>query len=202
MHFNIKAPTSLREFALLAILSVSTNSAVAGLTVPVYDPGFWNASNRVYYNNCYNYATNEATNTFAQPGRAYFGYNPINQNTLSCTEVRSFAALDGTLQEYGGKDTFLFAGYTEAAQCDSDRPARIALVVAPGFDYHWYRVDKDTGGRWSHKRGSTNAKNVDESGQAIYSIEAADRGPYTQVCGYFCSYSSSTTQDTGAVTIN
>lgn len=204
MHFTNKTPTSLREFTLLAILSLFANSAIAGAFAPAYDPGYWNAGDRVFYNNCYNYATNKATNTFAQPGRAYFGYNPINQNTLTCTEVRTFAALDGTLRtaSVDHQGVTLFAGYTEAAQCNSDRPARLALVVAPGFDYHWYRVDGDTGGLWSHKRGGTNAKNVDESGQAIYSVETADRGPYVQVCGYFCSFSGSSFQNTGTVDIN
>jgi hypothetical protein len=202
MHFNIKTLTGLRGFLMLAILSLSTSSAIAGYGVPIYDPGFWNVSSRVYYNNCYNYATNEATNTFAQPGRAYFGYNPIKTNTLSCTEVRSFAALDGTLQKENGTETFLFAGYTDATPCPSNRPARLALVVAPGIDYHWYRLDNGSGGRWSHKQGKTNAKDVDDSGQAIYSIEAANRGRYTQVCGYFCSYSGSTSQDSGQVWIN
>lgn len=187
---------------LLAIFALFSSDVIAGLTVPVYDPGYWNASNRRGSNNCYNYATNKATNTFAQPGRAYFGFNPINQNSISCTEVRSFASLDGTLQTYQGVETFLFVGYTESAQCPSDRPSRLALVVAPGFDYHWYRVDANTGGLWSHKRGGTNAKNVDESGQLIYSVETADRNEYVEVCGYFCSYSTSTTQSTGAVTIN
>ncbi len=189
-------------FTLLVLSALFANDAFAGMAVPVYDPGYWNASNRRDFNNCYNYATNKATNTFAQPGRAYFGFNPIDQNSLSCTEVRSFASLDGTLQTFQGKETFLFAGFGEATQCPTDRPSRLALVVAPGFDYHWYRRDSASGGQWSHKRGKTNAKNVDESGQLIYSVETADRNEYVQVCGYFCSYSTGTNQSSGAVTIN
>ena len=34
-----------------------------------FNPTYWNASNVRPYNNCYNYATNRRTDTFAQPGR-------------------------------------------------------------------------------------------------------------------------------------
>ena len=38
---------------------------------PVYNPGAWNIPAVQPYNNCYNYANDHATNTFAQPGRAH-----------------------------------------------------------------------------------------------------------------------------------
>lgn len=37
---------------------------------PLYEPGWWNVPARQPYNNCYNYATNYRTDTFAQPGKA------------------------------------------------------------------------------------------------------------------------------------
>ena len=61
---------------------------------------------------------------------------------------------------------------------------KVALVVAPGTDFHWYRQDNN--GKWSHKPGSTAVRNVDESGQEITSPETANRGMYTSFCGYFC----------------
>ena len=41
----------------------------------------------------------------------------------------------------------------------------VALVIAPGFDFHWYR--KGRTGRWSHKPGSTPVIDVDNSNAII-----------------------------------
>jgi len=40
--------------------------------------------------------------------------------------------------------------------------AYLALVIAPGWDFHWYRKGED--GMWTHKPGGTPATNVDNSG--------------------------------------
>ena len=69
---------------------------------------------------------------------------------------------------------------------------RVALVIAPGQDFHFYRQDAD--GMWSHKPGMTQATNVDASGSPISNPETADRHSpsgkisYTDFCGYFCVY--------------
>jgi len=179
---------------------ICTPAIFAGTLAPAYQASFWNVSSRVYYNNCYNYAMNVATNTFAQPGRAYFGYNPVNANTLTCTEMSAFASLDGTLNN--GEDRLKFNSYSESAACTGAyRPAKTALVLAPGYDYHWYRLDRNSDGRWSHKQGQTPAKRTDESGRQIYSPSGANRGVYTQVCGYFCTGSSSVNQGSGQAII-
>lgn len=189
-------------FTLLATFSFSAHEAFAGHLVPLYEPGFWNASERIRGNNCYNYATNKATDTFAQPGRAYFGVSPIHLGNLTCDEVRGFASLDGTLQSHNGQYTFIFLGHDEWQPCPNERPAKLALVMNPGVDYHWYRVDAQApAGPWSHKRGRTEARNWDESGNTIYSVATADRGGYVEVCGYFCSGSVHLTQNSGDVTI-
>jgi hypothetical protein len=66
---------------------------------------------------------------------------------------------------------------------------KIALVVDPNSDYHFYRQDKD--GMWSHKPGGTNVTRLDASKQPIYNPELADRD-YTKDSGLhykkFCSY--------------
>jgi hypothetical protein len=49
----------------------------------------------------------------------------------------------------------------------------VALVVAPGVDYHWYRHNPD--GTWSGKAGATPANNVDASGIVIYDPRTANR---------------------------
>lgn len=70
-------------------------------------------------------------------------------------------------------------------ECDkgcgcSDCRHQVALVIWPGVDYHWYRLDKD--GKWSHKPGRTPATNLDNSGNLINDPRTADRGNYTEFC--------------------
>ena len=68
---------------------------------------------------------------------------------------------------------------------NSEKPRYlVALVVAPGpgfIDFHWYR--KSSEGFWSHKPGSTAARNVDNSNRIITDPATCNRGPYTQFCG-------------------
>jgi len=141
-----------------------------------FNPGFWNNDPTVRsHNNCYNYASNWRTNTFAQPGR---GCGHM-YTAITCEEVTRAALCDGMHRRF---DCFP----------DSEKPRYlVALVVAPGpgfVDYHWYRKQK--GGFWGHKPGGTAARNTDESGVVITNPETADRGPYTQFCGYFYSSNS------------
>jgi hypothetical protein len=138
-----------------------------------FNPNFWNADANVRYsNNCYNYGRNWKTNTFAQPGR-FSGQMAAN---MTCPEVKAAAMRDGLHK-----------------RCDclpqSEYPRRLmALVVAPGVDYHWYRKQKD--GFWGHKPGGTAAKNVDNQGVVITDPRTCDRGSgtalnYTDFCGFF-----------------
>jgi hypothetical protein len=133
-----------------------------------FDPGFWNDNLYVRYNNnCYNYATNRRTDTFAQPG---FACGDM-YNSLTCEEVTRGALCDGARTE---------------GNCVSDEEAPrwfMALVIWPDRDFHWYRRNLE--GNWGHKPGSTEARVRDNSGEVIRNPEIADRGPYTQFCGYF-----------------
>lgn len=134
-----------------------------------FNPGFWNNDPNVRLNNnCYNYASNWRTNTFAQPGR---GCGRM-YTAITCDEVTRAALCDGMHHRF---DCFP----------DSERPRYlVALVVIPGGgDYHWYRKQKE--GFWGHKPGGTAARNFDNSGRVITNPETADRGPYTIFCGYF-----------------
>ncbi|MHC4956375.1 MAG: hypothetical protein ACYTGZ_21240 [Planctomycetota bacterium] len=143
---------------------------------PDYSPNFWNSSSWVRTNNnCYNYSNNKRTDTFAQPGRA--SGTTLGLSNLNCADVTAAAIADGI----------------EAAPSSATCPShcvKIALVINPGVDYHWYRLDSD--GMWTHKPGQTAATNLDNSGNPITNPETADRGGYTIFCGYFCICSSST----------
>jgi hypothetical protein len=131
-----------------------------------FNPAFWNRSHVQPHNNCYNYARNWRTDTFAQPGRA----RGAQTSVMSCPTVTTAALADGLRR-----------------RCDclpqTEYPRRhMALVVAPGVDYHWYREQR--GGFWGHKPGSTAARDHDNAGAVIVSPETCDRGPYTDFCGY------------------
>jgi hypothetical protein len=134
---------------------------------PAYNPSIWNVPNIQPYNNCYNYANNNATNTFAQPGRA----TGHQATTMACSNVTPAAQSDGLRTEPN------FSGPLSAGQ-----GWYVALVVWPNNDYHWYR--QDNVGCWSHKPGSTAVRNVDNSGNAITDPQTCNRGPYTNFCTY------------------
>ncbi|MCP2259809.1 hypothetical protein LX15_003518 [Streptoalloteichus tenebrarius] len=136
-----------------------------------YNPGFWNNDSTVRWcNNCYNYASNWRTDNFAQPG---LGCGSVYQ-ALRCDEVTRAARCDGVGRRY--IDCFP----------DPEKPRwLIALVVGPGYDYHWYRYVSD--GFWGHKPGATAVTNLDNSNVVIKDPKTANRGRYTDFCGYFYS---------------
>ncbi len=134
---------------------------------PAYNPAFWNHPPVQGTNNCYNYANNQATNTFAQPGRA----TGHMYTSLSCAGVRPAAQSDGlvpcpnfTAPLAGGQGWY------------------VALVIWPNQDYHWYRQDNT--GCWSHKPGGTPARNTDNAGNQITDPRTCNRGPYTVFCTF------------------
>lgn len=132
---------------------------------PDYEPDRWNLDPVVLgNNNCYNYANNKITNTFAQPGR---GTGQIYAS-IDCAEVGAAAERDGLRTSAG------FGGDTPGWY--------VALVIWPGVDYHWYRQDRN--GCWSHKPGSTEARNYDNSGRPITDPRTCDRGPYSIFCTF------------------
>lgn len=137
---------------------------------PSFTPDYWNGS-RSTSNNCYNYTNNKDTNTYAQPGRASGNMATV----MSCDVVRQAAVNDGLELISGYPSTIL--GFKAGA----------ALVVAPGSDYHWYRLD--TNGAWTHKPGQAPATNLDNSGNVITDPRTADRGGYTEFCGFFMIWS-------------
>ncbi|WP_030677487.1 hypothetical protein [Streptomyces sp. NRRL B-1347] len=149
---------------------VSTKAACT-IELGAFNPGFWNNDATVRLNNnCYNYASNWRTNTFAQPGRGCGNM----YKAITCAEVTRASLCDGMHHRF---DCFP----------DSEKPRYlVALVIAPGpgfIDFHWFR--KQNEGFWGHKPGGTAARNTDNSGNVIYNPETANRGPYTVFCGYF-----------------
>ncbi len=81
------------------------------------NPGFWNNDPNVRTrNNCYNYASNKRTDTFAQPGR---GYGRM-YTAITCAEVSRAALCDRLHRQF-------------ACFSDSEKPRYlVALLIAPG----------------------------------------------------------------------
>jgi hypothetical protein len=142
-------------------------SAVCFYESTAFNPNFWNDPAHIGKNNCYNYASNRRTDTFAQPGRATgHQYAQIN-----CAQVSNGAVSDGA---------------TLSCAPDAQKPRwYMALVIAPGpgfVDFHWYR--KATEPFWGHKPGGTAARNYDNSGHLVTDPRTANRGPYTIFCNF------------------
>lgn len=133
---------------------------------PLYEPSWWNVPSRQFSNNCYNYATDYRTDTFAQPGRAAGAM----YTSFTCGSVEPAAVADKLIATPAADNTCPTLGHL------------VALVVAPGWDFHWYR--KGRNGWWSHKPGPTPVTNVDNSGNYIFDPRNANRGPYTDFCTF------------------
>lgn len=155
------------EAAAQAEAKKPTVAVTCQIELGTFNPGFWNNPAHIGKNNCYNYASNRRTDTFAQPGRA----TGHQASVMACANVTAGAISDGLHHRFN-----CFPA--------SESPRWLmALVVAPGFDYHWYRKQKE--GFWGHKPGGTAARNVDNNGHIVLNPETAARAPYTNFCGYF-----------------
>ncbi len=122
----------------------------------------WNGSH-CGSNNCYNYASNSITDTFAQPGRG----SGHEYQEITADAIHAAALSDGYLDD--------------CSQSTKKRNLHVGYCIWPGVDYHWYRQTKRMDGelRWCHKPGGTPARNYDDSGQYITDPSTCDRGPYT-----------------------
>ncbi|WP_409055446.1 hypothetical protein [Streptomyces sp. SYP-A7185] len=144
--------------------------------VTPFNPGFWNRPDTQLYNNCYNFAVNRRTNTFAQPGLAH-GYTI--PDTVTCGQVSTGAQRDG-LRLWGN--------------CQPAGSLRYVVALVTGTypgnlrDYHWYRLHP--GGLWAHKPGGTPARDTDNSGRPITNPYTCDRRPYNEWCGLFQTHHS------------
>jgi hypothetical protein len=140
---------------------------------PIYEPNWWNdaatGGARQFHNNCYNYATNYRSDTYAQPGRA----GGTHISAVSCPGVKP-AAISDALATYTPDPA---TGW----KCP-DKGNLVALVIWPNWDFHFYRVGKD--GFWTHKPGSNPVTNLDNSARVISDPRTCDRGRYTEFCSF------------------
>ncbi len=144
-----------------------------------YEPSKWNDSYVTSYN-CYAYSLNTKNHGFMQPGQSE-GHNYLNtSNYFSKSVLISMVNLDAN--HYN----FKFEPIGKYEQCDPGF-YKVALVVDPGNDYHWYRQNYD--GTWSHKPGGTKVTNLDNSRQVIYDPETCNRNNgylnYSEFYGFY-----------------
>lgn len=133
---------------------------------PIYEPTWWNdGASKQGFNNCYNYATNYRSDTFAQPG---LGTGQMYSWPIASVNMSAAAVRDALVQ-------------TNQSTCPNEGHL-VALFIAPGMDFHWYRLGRD--GLWTHKPGPTPVTNKDNNGALISDPRNANRGIYTQFCGF------------------
>ena len=118
-------------------------------------------------NNCYNYSTNVATNSFAQPGR--MTGKPLKKGWTG-QDVVDGAVSDG-LQYIGNSDFTKEDAKKQVAGMDGHIVALMistpdASVNWPG-DYHWARLDDIETLQWSQKDGGDQVTNFDFAGNHI-----------------------------------
>jgi len=151
--------------------------ATHAYSIPSYNPSFWNSDSYVRsVNNCYNYANNKRTDSFAQPGRS--------SGQMYSWPLTSSSQSD--LYYSTNRDQLNLTTSTATAPNGQTKIALFFGQIWDGtqyvWDFHLYR--KDSNGYWSHKPGQGNATNLDASGNAITNPEACNRGSYNGVAFY------------------
>lgn len=127
------------------------------------DFSLWNGAS-VGQNNCYNFAANHRTNTFAQPGRR----SGVANRMTSTGSINTTTFINAVVAD----------GWKHA--CESNRNLSIVLVFMPFNngtnpfnDFHWYRTINS--GAWGHKPGGAVARSTDSSGNQITWPLSCDR---------------------------
>lgn len=152
---------------------------------PIYEPQIWNDNGIIQYStNCYAYALNMmdgfSYGDKLQPGE-------LSGNMITELSVKSI--VDASIADAEATGRIFQRAETDKA-CPSNT-YKVALVIAPGVDYHWYRQNPD--GTWSHKPGHTEVTNEDASGKTIKDPQRADRNyneigvNYSEFGGYYCT---------------
>lgn len=124
-------------------------------------------------NNCYNYACNIASNSFAVPGRLHGVkvYSPSGK--LAKQHVIAAAQADG-LKLIGDASMSLADALTQAAHEDPRSGHLVGLLVSDPVseigwcgDFHFVRSDYANGHSWSQKAGTDQITDFDFEGKPI-----------------------------------
>lgn len=151
---------------------------------PVYNYSYWEEHKE--YANCYIYAMDVITSTKGGANPGHYGGGEI---TASSLEKSNVASLIYTAIKNDGP--YLGNGRDIRTATSSEKPGsdeyKIAIVVDPGWDYHFYVQNSD--GYWSHKPGIESCTRVDAGGNSITDPEKANHdygyANYEKFCGYY-----------------
>jgi hypothetical protein len=177
---------------------------------PSYEPGLWNDRGRIQYStNCYAYACNDPY-SHAYGGKPQPGMHmeqPGPKGPLGGKVTNSSVRL-AVMQDDQSRNLMQTQRLIPLIRMRSDIKRNtpidvvnvkgyylIALVVARGRDYHWYRQD-DTG-MWSHKPGHDPATNLDASRRTIADPRACNLGIYRFTNFYYAPKSGVRTASLG-----
>lgn len=163
---------------------------------PSYEPLRWNGRKELREtHNCFAYAMNvhdpkqvrnckltkDCNVPFHQPGSASGHPGFRTQKLKTCPNM--------VARLLGDNPSMKMTTFT--GKCPA-HTSKIALVVDPDEDYHFFR--QDSNGLWSHKPGGTAVTNLDANDRLIYdpAIASRDYTPngsklnYDTFCAYMC----------------
>lgn len=142
----------------------------------------WMVWNRQPCNNCYDYANQQLTDSFSQPGLG--GGQKYVSHT--CAAITAAAVRDG-LAPVNDAHTWLSAGSGWYVALVLGKVVGINGKYEP--DFHWFKQDKS--GCWSHKLGGGMPMDVDANGNKIKNPATASLNfyggmlIYDKFCGFF-----------------
>jgi hypothetical protein len=173
----------------------SRSSPLSGYEPP-FEPLRWNAKKELREtHNCFAYAMNihdpkqvqacrmnkNCNVPFHQPGSASGHPRFRSEKLKTCPDMMA--------RIFGDNPSMKMTTFT--GKCPA-HTSKIALVVDPDEDYHFFR--QDSNGMWSHKPGGMPVTNLDANDRPIYDPALASRSynhqgsklNYDTFCSYMC----------------
>ena len=135
-------------------------------------------------NNCYTYMLGVYRNVDGTPFRVN-GKNPgeLGGHSLMTSWLLDRDFVDMLVQNrVNSVDGFKMYPIEEGAVA-RDGFYKVALVLTPKYDIHWYRQNAD--GTWSHKPGTSPVRFVDWSNEIIYNPKQSDLGLYEEFVNFY-----------------
>lgn len=157
----------------------------------------YNSDTYIKHNNCYTYALGYYKHPTTGKLFSIGGSNPggLSGNPAYFLDLKDRDTAKAAIEEALTKDCeFIGGDWAEIEGKTQPRQGyfKVALVLAPGRDYHWYR--QLPSGQWGHKPGITEAGNKDYSDKTIYYPDKCDRDAtkidpfaanYTEFLGWY-----------------
>lgn len=190
---RIKPPifVTLPDKTRVAQWADTEKSRVDGFRPDVDCQGNFTASKFQANNNCYNYACNIATNSFALPGRRHGKHYWDGNGQLTPESVRAAAEADGLIT-LGDAQMPLASAVQQIKLMELGDGHLVALLISSQNekikwlgDFHFVRCDDREAGRWSQKNGPDQVTNFDFEGKLLVDPSKAcwvvNQGPHTPI---------------------